>query len=138
MIAVAPQMRIWVACAPVDFRCGIDRLAQTCRSLLSADPLSGAVFVFRNRKATAIKVLAYDSQGFWLCHKRLSSGKFRHWPQRASVAKVQFLWHELSVLLSGGHPSGAQAAPCWRAITEGGPYGRASSAEKLDQIDRFG
>ena len=60
MLTLAPQMRIWVACEPVDFRCGIDRLAQTCRSVLSSDPFCGAVFVFRNRKATSVKILAYD------------------------------------------------------------------------------
>jgi len=39
--------------------------------------MSGTVFVFRNRRRTAIKALVYDGQGFWLCHKRLSSGRFR-------------------------------------------------------------
>ena len=80
MIAVTPQMRELVAVAPVDFRRGIDGLAQTVREQLTADPFSGCVFVFGNRSKTAVKLLVYDGQGYWLCHKRLSTGRFRHWP----------------------------------------------------------
>ena len=83
MIQITPQMRILVAVEPVDFRKGIDGLAQVCKDVLRQDPFSGWVFVFRNRPATALKVLVYDGQGFWLCHKRLSSGRFRWWPLRA-------------------------------------------------------
>ena len=69
MIQVAPQMRILLAVEPADFRKGIDGLAQICRAELESDPFSGALFVFRNRRATALKVLAYDGQGFWMCYK---------------------------------------------------------------------
>ena len=77
MIALTPQLRVLVAVAPVDFRAGIDGLAQRVRQVLAAEPMSGALFVFRNRRGTAVKLLAYDGQGFWLCHKRLSQGRFR-------------------------------------------------------------
>ena len=80
MIQITPQMRILVAVEPADFRRGIDGLARVCKDVLQHDPFSGWVFVFRNRSATALKILVYDGQGFWLCHKRLSSGKFRWWP----------------------------------------------------------
>ena len=60
MIALTPQLRVWVAVAPADFRCGIDGLARRVRQVLAADPMGGAVFVFRNRRGTAIKLLAYD------------------------------------------------------------------------------
>jgi transposase len=73
VIQLTPQMRILVALAPADFRRGIDGLARVCREALRADPFSGAVFVFRNRRATAIKILAYDGQGFWLCQNQPSS-----------------------------------------------------------------
>lgn len=72
MIQLTPQMRLLVAVAPVDFRRGIDGLCRLCREVLSADPFSGAVFVFRNQRGTSIKLLAYDGQGYWLCQKRLS------------------------------------------------------------------
>ena len=74
MIQVAPQMRILVAIESVDLRKGIDGLAQLCREKLGADPFSGCLFIFRSRRATAIKVLAFDGQGFWMAQKRLSKG----------------------------------------------------------------
>jgi len=83
MIQITPHMRILVAVEPVDFRAGIDGLAAACRKYLQADPFSGGVFVFGNRARTGIKILVYDGQGLWLCHKRLSSGCFAWWPYGA-------------------------------------------------------
>ena len=73
MIQITPQMRILVAVEAVDFRKGIDSLARLCQEQLQADPFSGGVFVFRSRRATAIKVLVYDGQGFWLAQNQPSS-----------------------------------------------------------------
>ncbi len=117
MIQVTPQMRILVAVTPADFRKGIDGLARLCREELKRDPMCGHVFVFRNRRATAVKALIYDGQGFWLCHKRLSSGKFRWWPtNRTGTAGKTLEAHQLQVLLSAGNPEAAQAAPAWRPV----------------------
>jgi hypothetical protein len=71
MIQITPHMRLLVAVEPIDFRAGIDGLAGICRQRLAADPFSGGLFIFRNRARTAIKILVYDGQGFWLCQKRL-------------------------------------------------------------------
>ena len=60
MIQITPQMRILLAVRPVDFRKGIDGLAAICRRVLQSDPFSGYVFIFRNKRASAIKVLMYD------------------------------------------------------------------------------
>ena len=84
MIQLTPHMRILVAVEPIDFRAGIDGLAGACRRRLEADPYSGALFVFGNRARTAIKILVYDGQGFWLCCKRLSSGRFAFGPTLGS------------------------------------------------------
>lgn len=116
MMQLTPQMRILVSLAPADFRKGIDGLARVCRDALSTDPFSGAVFVFRNRRATAIKLLAYDGQGFWLCQKRLSQGRFRYWPSREGAVKHELLAHQLQVLLVGGNPAATYAAPPWRRL----------------------
>lgn len=115
MIALAPQVRVLAARDPVDFRQGIDGLARVCRDKLGSDPFSGAVFAFRNRPGTAIKLLIYDGQGFWLCQKRLSTGRFRHWPN-GEGAGFRLLAQELQVLLSGGSPSGARMVSPWRQI----------------------
>lgn len=111
MIQVTPQMRVRVAVDPVDFRRGIDGLRRLCIADLNEDPFRGTVYLFRNRQATSIKVLIYDGQGFWLCQKRLSAGRFAHWPTGSSLAP-----HEFAVLIAGGDPAQAKGAPAWRPI----------------------
>jgi transposase len=115
MIQVTPQMRIVAALEPADFRRGIDGLARLCKDVLAQDPMSGWVFVFRNRSAKALKILVYDGQGFWLCQKRLSSGRFGWWPRGTAAAKT-LAAHQLHVLLSAGNPEATQAAPVWRPV----------------------
>ena len=116
MIQIAPQMRILVAVEAVDLRRGIDGLARICKDALKSDPFSGALFVFRNRKATTIKILVYDGQGFWLCQKRLSKGRFRWWPDTGQATRVLEA-HQLQLLVAAGNPAAAQAAPVWRRVT---------------------
>lgn len=116
MIQVSAHARILVAVESQDFRKGIDGLAAVCRKALDENPFSGALFVFRNRKGTAVKILAYDGQGFWLCQKRLSKNKFRYWPSDRHKTVDSLLGHELTVLLSGGDPRATKSAPLWRPI----------------------
>lgn len=116
MIQITPQMRILVAVEAVDFRNGIDGLARMCQQQLQADPFSGGLFVFGNRRRTAIKVLVYDGQGFWLCQKRLSSGRFRFWPGGGAEQTQSLEAHQLQMLLMGGNPASAQAMPVWRRV----------------------
>lgn len=116
MIQITAQMRILMAVEAVDFRRGIDGLARVCRHELKADPFSGFVFVFRNKRATAMKILVYDGQGFWLCQKRLSQGRFRWWPQGGSEKLRSLLAHELQLLIWNGNPAGAQVAPLWKKL----------------------
>ena len=115
MLQLTPQSRIFVAVEPVDFRRGIDGLAALCQSQLQYDPLSGAVYVFRNRRATSIKLLVYDGQGYWLCTKRLSTGRFQWWP-RSNQPHQQLSARELTILLWNGHPQSAQMADDWRQV----------------------
>lgn len=115
MLQITPQMRVLVAVEPVDGRKGIDGLAQLCRQRLSEDPFSGCVFVFRTRSGHAIKLLAYDGQGFWLAQKRLSRGRFKAWPTGDSAAET-LQAHQAQVLLAAGNPSVA-GAPIWRAVS---------------------
>ena len=88
MIQIAPQIRILVAVEAVDGRKGIDAIAQLCREKLNADPFSGYLFIFRTRRGTAIRILQYDGQGFWLATKRLSKGRFQWWPAGTEPART--------------------------------------------------
>jgi transposase len=116
MIQITPHMRILVAVEPIDFRAGIDGLAGICRERLEADAFSGGLFVFRNRAHTAVKILVYDGQGFWLCHKRLSRGRFPFWPDGTTPTQgLQAC--ELQVLLMAGDPAQTRTAPAWRRLT---------------------
>ena len=115
MIQITPHMRILVAVEPIDFRAGIDGLARACRQRLHVDPFVGTVFVFGNRARTAVKILVYDGQGFWLCCKRLSSGRFGFWPT-ADCPGCALQACELQTLLMGGDPMRANAAPNWRPL----------------------
>lgn len=119
MIQFSPHMRILVALEPADFRKGIDGLAQLCRARLESNPFSGTIFIFRNRRATSIRIITYDGQGFWLCTKRLSAGKFKHWPAWVEGGGPSRLLeaHEVHLLLWGGDPAaGKTALPPWRPL----------------------
>jgi len=116
MLSLTPQMRILVAVNAVDFRNGIDGLVGLCRNQFQKDPLSGCVFVFRNRRGTSVKILVYDGQGFWLCQKRLSKGRFRWWPESVSEVLKKMESRELQLVLWDGDPSRAAMSPLWRGL----------------------
>jgi len=118
MLQLSPHSRIFVATEPVDFRKGIDGLAAVGRQRLGDNPLEGAVYVFRNRSGTSRKLLLYDGQGYWLCMKRLSKGRFSWWPTSAD-ARVPLSARARMILTWNGHPERAQMAQDWRKVAEG-------------------
>lgn len=116
MIQITPQMRILLAVESVDFRKGIDGLAGVCRNVIGADPLNGFLFVFRNRRKTAIKMLTYDGQGYWLFQKRLSVGRFGWWPEREGQMASALAVHELQLLIWNGDPGSARVSQMWKPV----------------------
>lgn len=115
MLSLSPVSQIYLFAGPVDFRKGIDSLAGLCKAELGKEPYCGAIFGFCNRTRTTVKLLTYDGQGFWLCQKRLSRGKFEFWPQKGqSECKLEAT--ELQILLANGNPSGAKLQPLWKKI----------------------
>ena len=79
MIALPAGARILLATKPVDFRKGAHGLAALAAEVLGADPFSGAVLVFRSRRADRVKILVWDGSGLVLVWKQLEGGAFR-WP----------------------------------------------------------
>ena len=101
MLNFPPAVRIWLATAPVDLRRSFDGLAEQVRQCLAADPLSGHVFVFRNKRADRVKLLYWDEDGFVIVYKRLEAGTFR-WPATPEgQAHVTLRAAELAMLLDG-------------------------------------
>jgi transposase len=115
LIQITPHIRILVALEPVDGRKGVDSLAQVCREKLQADPFSGCRFIFRTRRGTAIRLLCFDGQGFWLATKRLSQGRFRFWPAGAGAAR-SLRAHQAQLLLAAANPD-TEAPPSWRPLS---------------------
>ena len=114
LIQITPQLRILVAVEAIDGRKGIDSIAQLCREKLATDPFSGCLFIFRSRRGTAIKLLVYDGQGFWLATKRLSKGRFQWWPTGSAAARTVRA-HQAQLLLAAANPD-AEAPPVWRQV----------------------
>ncbi len=101
MLSFPPAVRIWLALAPADLRKGFDALAELVRQHLRNDPLSGHVFVFRNRRSDRIKLLYWDTDGFIIVYKRLERGTFRFPAAAEGQAGVTVRAAELAMLLDG-------------------------------------
>ncbi len=117
MIQIVPQLKVLVACEPVDFRKGIDSLACVCRQQFQLDPFLGTLFVFRNRSGTALKFLVYDGQGFWLFQKRFSKGRLQWWPRHTTDGVAALPAEQLAVLIYNGLPLQAGMAEAWRRVS---------------------
>jgi transposase len=108
MLSFPPAVRIWLAAAPVDLRRSFDRLAAEVRERLHNDPLSGHVFVFKNKRGDRVKLLYWDEDGYVIVYKRLEEGVF-HWPAVAEgQPSVTLRAAELAMLLDGIDWSKAQ------------------------------
>jgi len=99
MLSLPPAVRIFVATQPTNMHLSFDRLAALARDVLQQDPLSGHLFVFRNRSGDKVKILGWDRSGFCLWYKRLEQGVF-HFP-RAATTHLEVDAAELTLLLDG-------------------------------------
>ena len=134
MIQLLPQLKIFLAYQPVDFRKGIDGLVSLCRNQLAADPFDGSIVVFRNRRGTALKILMFDGVGQWLCIRRFSRGTLQWWPTPHTESPLHPLQaQQLSVLVYNGLPEHASFVPAWRELphhsqaAKGGAFALSSS-----------
>jgi len=99
VLALTAATRIYLYHGPCDMRKSFDGLCGLIRSELGADPLSGSLFVFCNRRRNMVKLLYFDRDGFAIWYKRLEQGSFRP----PSIASVDGLIdrRQLSMLLEG-------------------------------------
>lgn len=105
MITLTPAVKIHVCVTPTDMRKGFDGLCGLAEHLLRQDPLSGHLFVFRNRARDRLKVLYWDNDGLAIWYKRLERGTFQLptdlTPLDESQVRVEISARELSLLLGG-------------------------------------
>ena len=99
MLSLPTSVRIWLATHATDLRKSFDSLAELVRQQLGGDPLSGQLFVFRNKRADRVKLLYWDEDGFVIVYKRLEVGTFR-FPQ-ADASAVAVRAADLQMLLDG-------------------------------------
>jgi transposase len=100
MLTLSPAVRIYLATGATDLRRSIDGLAALVRERFAQDPLSGHLFLFRNRRGDRVKILLWDQSGFWVLYKRLEQGTFA-WPIDEDAARVEMRHRDLLLLLSG-------------------------------------
>jgi transposase len=99
VIGLAGGVRVMVATRPVDFRKGAEGLAALVREEMKSDPFSGAVYVFRAKRADRVKLVYWDGTGVCLFAKRLEDGRFS-WPN-VHDGVIRLSPAQLSALLEG-------------------------------------
>ena len=88
MIGPTGAVRLMVATKPVDFRKGAEGLAALVRETMMADPSSGAIYVFRAKRADRIKLIFWDGTGLCLFAKRLEASRSTARPRRTGWAAL--------------------------------------------------
>jgi transposase len=117
MLQITPKHQLFLALEPVNFKNGIDGLKSMCKKLWDSDPFGGQFFIFRNTRATDVKILTYDGNGFWLAQKRFSVGKLKWWPRtKEEATKIRPV--ELLVMLQQGNPLAVDAPVAWRKLPD--------------------
>jgi transposase len=118
-VLISAPSRILVAREPIDFRKSIDGLAAVCEVQLAEKPLSGTLFVFRNRSGTGLKMLMWTHGGFLMLYKKLERGRFR-WPS-AEADRCTMTPAELAALMEGIDLSKARRLKRWNPSPEAAP-----------------
>jgi transposase len=109
VLSLTSALRIFLATEPADMRKGFDGLSLLVRERIAQDPLSGHLFVFRNKRRDRVKILYWDKDGFALWYKRLEKGTFR-FPE-AKDGRVEVTPAEMAAVLEGIDLSRARRFP---------------------------
>lgn len=109
MITLPPAVQVFVHLGPTDMRRSFDGLAAMVREIIQADPLSGHLFVFFNRRRDRVKILFWDRTGLCLWYKRLEQGVFTlpKTSESEQPQSVEMTWVDLSLILEGIDLAGA-------------------------------
>lgn len=92
---------IYAFCAPVDMRKHYEGLSALVREAMGKDPLSGALFLFTNRRRSHAKALWFDGSGLCVLSKRLERGRFPALWEHTDRSHVPLKRSELELFLEG-------------------------------------
>jgi transposase len=101
VLSLSPAVKLWYCPDPVDMRLGFDGLFNLVRNRLKADPLSGHLFIFRNRPADRIKILYWGGHGLCLWCQRLEAGRYHFPDPTADSAGIELSAGQLQMILDG-------------------------------------
>jgi transposase len=120
MLTLSPAVRIYVATGATDLRRSIDGLSAVVRDHFGLDPLSGHLFLFRNRRGDRLKILAWDRSGFWILYKRLEQGTFA-WPEERATTPVEMRSADLVLLLAGVDVASTRRRRWYERVADSSP-----------------
>jgi len=101
MLHLSPQCRYYLYQGHADMRKGFDSLSGIVSSQMQQDALSGAVFIFLNRRRNQVKLLLWEGDGFSLYHKRLERGTYERPVLTAGATALPLTHHQLQFILQG-------------------------------------
>lgn len=114
MLMIPSRTRVFIATQPTDMRKSFNGLAALVEQSFELDPLSGDLFVFRNRRGNRLKLLLWDRGGFWLFYKLLERGTFRlALPAGSTAPCVEIDAADLALILEGIDLRGARRRQRW-------------------------
>lgn len=114
MLTLPPSTRVFVATRPADMRRSFDGLMGLVRDFLGGDPLSGHLFVFRNKSGDRLKVLWWDRDGLAIFYKRLEEGSFTFPAAGDGAAQLELTAADLQLVLQGIDPTKVKRAKRYR------------------------
>jgi transposase len=100
VLSLSPTARIFLCTTPADLRKSFDGLSALVTQGLGSDPLSGQLFVFRNKAGDRLKILVWEGDGYAIWYKRLEAGTFR-FPAATDVTNIEVRAADLAMLLDG-------------------------------------
>lgn len=101
MLHLSPAVRYYLYTSHTDMRKGFDSLCGIISSQMALDALSGAVFIFINKKRNQVKLLLWEGDGLSLYYKRLERGTYERPSSAENTTSASLNYQQLQFILQG-------------------------------------
>jgi transposase len=101
MLHLSAACRYYLYVGDTDMRKGFDSLSGIVTTHMQQDALSGAVFIFFNKKHNQVKLLLWEGDGFALYYKRLEKGTYQLPVSTTASSSLSLTAQQLSLILQG-------------------------------------